>query len=458
VAIGDSSGKGMVFRTNNGGANWTVQNRSIGTIFDDVYFVSADTGIVVGAGGTILRTTNGGASWTKLAGLPGNALLGVHFVTHRIGTAVGQLGTILRSVDGGANWVNQTNPSYGLPLQSVYFTNPDNGFAVGYLGYILRTTNAGVTWTKVTSGTSETLNSVSFADADTGVVVGNNSIILRSINKGLTWSKLTVPGLPSALTLEWVHFVNDQVGYISGANGTTLRTENAGRTWRLLASLTSSSINAVDFIDSFNGIAVGDQGTVLRTSDGGLPVELVSFTGTWAARQQSVTLVWKTATEIQNYGFKLERKIAGVWDEIAFIPGHGTTVEPKTYSFVDKLNRTECAVSYRLWQVDLDGATSLMGAVSVSLVHAVESFRLAPCFPNPFNNATRIPFDLDKPGHVRLTVYNATGQAVATLVDREMTAGNHVIPWMGDGLASGIYLVRLEQGSLYQIQKMVLLR
>jgi hypothetical protein len=85
------------------------------------------------------------------------------------------------------------------------------------------------------------------------------------------------------------------------------------------------------------------------------------------------------------------------------------------------------------------------------------AFSLAQNFPNPFNPATMIRFDMPTAGRAKLTIYNLAGELVRTLVDGEMAAGYHQVAFDGSYLASGIYFYRLEAGGAFiATQKMVL--
>ncbi|UCF65429.1 MAG: agmatine deiminase family protein [bacterium] len=79
-------------------------------------------------------------------------------------------------------------------------------------------------------------------------------------------------------------------------------------------------------------------------------------------------------------------------------------------------------------------------------------------YPNPFNPVTSISWRLTTPGPVKLTIYNLTGQEVAILVDEEQAAGAHSIQVDASGLASGIYLYRLQTGYEDKIRKMTLMK
>lgn len=79
-------------------------------------------------------------------------------------------------------------------------------------------------------------------------------------------------------------------------------------------------------------------------------------------------------------------------------------------------------------------------------------------YPNPFNSSTEIHYRLPEDAQVRLDVFNVTGQLVERLVDREQTAGQHVVAWNAGSLTSGIYLVRLQAGQEMAVSKMALVR
>jgi hypothetical protein len=86
-----------------------------------------------------------------------------------------------------------------------------------------------------------------------------------------------------------------------------------------------------------------------------------------------------------------------------------------------------------------------------------EHFVLHQNFPNPFNPTTRIPYSVSRGGHVELTVYDITGRAILTLVDRNEQPGLHIAEFDASHLASGVYLYRLEAGGIAVATKKALL-
>lgn len=93
-------------------------------------------------------------------------------------------------------------------------------------------------------------------------------------------------------------------------------------------------------------------GIWLNRNDTPLPVELSSFTA--AADQNTVDLKWVTKTEVNNFGFNVERRINEEdWNSITFIEGYGNSNSPKEYSYSDKdLFAGGSKFQYRLKQMD----------------------------------------------------------------------------------------------------------
>lgn len=87
-----------------------------------------------------------------------------------------------------------------------------------------------------------------------------------------------------------------------------------------------------------------------------------------------------------------------------------------------------------------------------------QSFTLYQNYPNPFNPSTTIKFTLPVDSRVKINVYNALGQLVETLVDKEMESGHHEVNFNASRLASGVYLYQLQAGDFVSVKKMLLLK
>lgn len=86
------------------------------------------------------------------------------------------------------------------------------------------------------------------------------------------------------------------------------------------------------------------------------------------------------------------------------------------------------------------------------------SIRLDQNYPNPFNPSTNISYELTRSGEVRLEVFNALGQQVATLVDGFQASGSQSISWNADAVPSGVYIYRLTTAGQVLTKKMLLIK
>ena len=109
------------------------------------------------------------------------------------------------------------------------------------------------------------------------------------------------------------------------------------------------------------------------------------------------------------------------------------------------------------WGVDDVDVTNTVSAIAGG-EQPVKEFKLFANYPNPFNPATVISWQLAVSGHVELAVFNTLGQKVRTLVNEEKVAGTHSVSFDATGLASGSYFYRLVSGGKTQIRKMLLMR
>jgi chitinase len=83
---------------------------------------------------------------------------------------------------------------------------------------------------------------------------------------------------------------------------------------------------------------------------------------------------------------------------------------------------------------------------------------LLNAYPNPFNGWTLLAFDLDRPEHARLEVFNLMGELIRVVLDEDLAAGNHRVRFNGEGLDTGTYLYRLVTPSISKTGRMALLK
>jgi len=195
-----------------------------------------------------------------------------------------------------------------------------------------------------------------------------------------------------------------------------------------------------------------------------MPVELTSFSAD--VKAGLVILKWKTATEINNRGFEIEKaKVSEnidalnpsqiFFETIGFVKGNGSSTTIQEYSFADRISSFGKYV-YRLKQVDFNGSYTYSSNVQVAAGAKPSSFTLNQNYPNPFNPSTTIRFEVPKNSRIKLTVYNMLGEAVRVLSDAIFEEGVYEKTFDARDLASGVYIYELKTDDVLLRQKMVL--
>ena len=186
-----------------------------------------------------------------------------------------------------------------------------------------------------------------------------------------------------------------------------------------------------------------------------LPVELASFE---ALRDgPNVLLKWATASETNNAGFEVQHQSDEGFRALAFIEGAGTTTKPQSYAYrVEDL--APGPHTFRLKQLDFDGSFEYSPEVEVT-VGLPGKYLLSEAYPNPFNPRTRFTLAVARPQQVRIEVYNALGQQVATLHDGVLEANKtHAFVFDAGALASGVYVLRISGETFAATRTLTLLK
>ncbi|MBM4157676.1 MAG: T9SS type A sorting domain-containing protein [Ignavibacteria bacterium] len=193
------------------------------------------------------------------------------------------------------------------------------------------------------------------------------------------------------------------------------------------------------------------------TSGSPMNVELASFS--YNVNNNIVTLLWSTSSEINNYGFDVERRnsLYNNWVKVGFVKGNGTVSQTSYYSFTDN-NILTGKYSYRLKQIDYNGNYEYHYLQNEVEIGVPGKFNLSQNYPNPFNPVTKINFEIPKDVYVTLKVYDISGREVKSLVNDIRTAGYHTVEFNASNLSSGIYFYTLKAGEFSKTLKMTLIK
>ncbi|HRB01466.1 MAG TPA: YCF48-related protein [Ignavibacteria bacterium] len=295
-------------------SGWINQISGVTTNLNSVKFVNSQTGWCVGDSGKILKTTNGGLYWNpQFSGFHYN-LRALNFPSIDTGYIAGDSGIFLKTINGGDNWFRLNSVMSKINFSSVFFLNNNEGYLGGNYSKLFRTTNGGVDWDSIDYegdfiksiffiniykgwiingyyilGTEQVkktydgglnwivqygtirLNSIFFIDSFIGWTVGYGSTY-RTKTGGDVWSQCILCNLGEVSS---VFFINDNIGWLT-SYGSIRSTTNGGSNWVNYPNLQNTQMkHDIVFTDSLTGWVVGDSGTILKTTTGGI---LTDFT------------------------------------------------------------------------------------------------------------------------------------------------------------------------------------
>lgn len=395
------------------------------------------------AGGLLFRTTDGGHNWDTCAQpYPTNGILDISFSDTLHGWAVATIfqdeARIWRTIDGGKTWtekLSENNRQFVGTAALDTVKNISVGYNFGYqdTGRIVATTNGGQLWTESTFADSVTrLGKIQFVDSlhgwiagavyDPSKTFGGRAVLFRTTDGGIVWTLIDKP------IYQYFSFVDSLNGFAFGGRNNVgsnegnyiLRTRDGGLTWDSTFVFDSTvyndqiSLTGISFIDTLNGWLFGGifyQGgfgiIIIRTSDGGK---------TWTP-------------ELVGPG-------DGFGDVIMIDKHHG-------------------------WAVTLDSKVmgyELLTGVVEHLPQVPRGFVLRQNYPNPFNPSTVIEYEIPRESSVRIAIYDEVGKLVTTLVQNHQKAGVYRIRFDASGLATGLYLCRMETGTFLDTKRLLFLK
>ncbi|NUN08927.1 MAG: T9SS type A sorting domain-containing protein [Ignavibacteriaceae bacterium] len=253
--------------------------------------------------------------------------------------------------------------------------------------------------------------------------------------------------------------------YIYDLNANSWSTDNnsTAPSQRIYLRMAETSLYGSGYIVLFGGSTTETRQNDTWTFGGAdfpLPVELTSFTA--SVNDNNVVLNWETATEVNNYGFEIERvkseelKVKN-FTTLGFVPGAGNSNSPKSYSFTDN-DIENGTYLYRLKQLNTDGSYNYSNEITAVVAFIPDKFLLMQNYPNPFNSETVIRYQLPTDVFVKMEIYSTPGDKVAAPVNQFQKAGVHTIKFDALDLPSGIYFCEFTAGKYKSVKKFIILR
>ena len=441
--------------------------------------------------GQISRSTNGGLSFPTdiSSNIPGGQPTGAWVTPYIIDPTNSQTlyagyDRVWKTTNRGDNWsIASPVLSASAKLRSIAIAPSNSNYLYAAdLTNMWRTTNGGTNWTAVTlPANSNSLTYIAVKNNDPNTVwitfggYTDGAKVYESTNSGSSWTNIStgLPNLPVMCIVYYKVATNRNVLFVGTDLGVYVK--DGTNNWvPFNTGLPNVVVTELEILYTAgtNKLRAGTYGRGLWETniDAALPVELSSFTAK-VLRSGGIRLDWRTETEVNNYGFEIERtspipspyqgeggEAGRGWEKIGFVEGHGNSNSPKEYSFEDK-NAKYGSYAYRLKQIDTDGDFEYSKVIEVDAGNIPDGFVLEQNYPNPFNPSTTIKFAIAETQKAELKVFDLLGNEVATLFS-DIAEGGKVYEKEFDAsnLSSGIYFYRLETKNKVENRKMLLIK
>ncbi len=433
--------------------------------------------------GGLFRTSNGGSSWSSAMGGI-NTSENVAWVAPIIanpnidGTFYIARQKVYKTTNNGGLWVaisGNVNGTSAVREMDISNSNPDIMYATSG-SKVFSSRDGGVSWVDKTNGLpNKTITSVHIHPTREEIAVISfsgfeTSKVFKTTDSGNSWKDIHGDLPDSPVNDVFIYYEDDAHPntYFAATDIGIFITQDNGIKWiELSDGLPNSVIMDFDYSPTTKMLRAGTHGRGVYEAfiDLTIPVELTSFSA--VKDLNKVILNWETATETNNFGFEIERKLKNQdWVKLGFAEGQGTTTESQSYQFIDDYSflAYEGKILYRLKQIDYDGTYDYSKQVYVDVTFIPEEFYVSHNYPNPFNPVTTIEYSLPSESNVRLSIYNSVGQEIAKLVSSLQQQGTYKIVWDASRFASGVYFYSFEaeelngQKSIRELKKIVLMK
>jgi hypothetical protein len=388
----------FLFLLTNVNAQWSLMNNGMGD--KTVYSIVNGNYIFAGTDftGGVYLSINGGLSWI-LTSLNNQNIFALAVNGNNVYAGSQQYGVYL-STNNGSTWA-QT--SLGNKWVTAVGATGSYVFAgVTFPDGVYVSPNYGTSWTQTTLVNRSVR---SFALNGNTIFAGTYTYgVYLSINNGTTWTQTSLNNRSvSALTING----ND---ILAGTELGEYLSTNNGTTWSQTA-LNSAPVSS---------IAVNGNNIFAGTPYSGVYVS-TNYGASWTQRNEGLTNFCEISLCIAN-----------------------------PYIFAG----TGCEMPRGVYRRFLSEFTAVQPVSN----QIPKYYSLSQNYPNPFNPSTNFQFSIPKPGLVNITIYDALGRKVETLVNQELKPGTYKVDWSASAYPSGVYFYRLSAGDYTETKKMVLIK
>lgn len=401
--------------------------------YDDIFFTSHDTGVLVSSYGMIFKTYDGAQHWHLKKAITASVYFrSVEFSADgQVGIAGTVSGFVYRSTDRGETWndISASIADTGTDARRICGLGHSGNtfYGVGWWGGTVarfyKSTDAGVTWTThyIDTSLATGLVDIVFLTPDKGFITGckgysysdpRKSVVLRTLDGGNTWTKV---------------FSDTTIG---------------GRIWK------------IQFLDSTWGVGsiepmYKDTVAMIKTTDGG---------NTWQIHAAGHTNGWTNYYGTQGIGFvnKLQGWMGGYYNGMFQTNDGGLTWDTLNINEeCDRFFLIDSTIYLSSNTVHKYGPASTEAVAPVAA--PVYVHKLYPISPNPAQGDVHIEFDINQhQTNVLLEVINTDGRKIYPIANAYLRPGHYSYDWNSSTAPDGNYIIWLGTDEIPMTQKFVL--
>lgn len=271
---------GKIFRTTNGGVNWSLVYRTdYSESFRCIFFINESTGWIGSYNRIIYKTTNGGVNWAGVSNSIGTGGINdICFINENTGWLITGTGGAGTTSDGGLSWFMNAPNFSG---RAVHFFNGLTGIIATNERTIRRSISAGNGYTQIYQLPAYAfVTDFHFLNSQTGFAAGNDKLIVKTTNSGLNWDIINLDNNgPPAENFRKIFFIDEQLGYGAGQNvypGESVvsalfkKTTNGGLNWTdIFLNSNTSSFEDIIITEGQTAYIVGMQNHIFRSTNAG---------------------------------------------------------------------------------------------------------------------------------------------------------------------------------------------
>ncbi|MFI5212104.1 MAG: hypothetical protein ACHQIH_04420, partial [Ignavibacteria bacterium] len=358
--------------------------------------------------------------------------------------ACGVNGTVIKSSNSGDNWQNGNLDGIGpaIILNHIYALSTETVFAAGNdqsRTYLYRTINGGSTWHIILEQTAGKFNAIHFIDQSTGILVGDpvgaRWSIWKTTNGGNSWDSA---GMYLAQNNSEKGFNNSMWAmgndlWFGTDNFRIYRSFNFGNSWNALNTGAEKNSASLWFDFDFNIGLSGNQ-NMIKTINSGNSWFVESVPGSG-----NVTGVTGSAHSRFNWATKEDKIYVNPHNENIWRYDYTSPAGNYTYITIERNGYFGGAVFAARDNGGISRTYFLPLGVNIISGNIPKEFGIHQNYPNPFNPLTKIGFEIAQFGMVNITVFDALGRKIETIVNQELKPGVYEAEWNGSNYTSGIY-------------------